>query len=139
MAVSRVDNSDPSLPSFNEETEGWWTPEYLLQSLLIWVKPGQNLNWLEIEGFNMPVHYGSIYYLVMENLHANLSWTNTYDITEWDILRCWHSLKTEERRGILQHRSSHPRIVFYWDQRPLHAGWKNIGLVWTFDRKDVPF
>jgi hypothetical protein len=145
MAVlSWVDNSDPSLPFFNEETEGLMDTRIFIAESTDMGETWSEPELVEIEGFNMPVPItGPILLLGNGELACQFELNkHYYDITEW---RHSSVLAFSKDRGKTWYSSSivssHPENrIFYWDQRPaVMQDGRILDLFWTFDRKDAKY
>ncbi len=133
-----VDNSDPSLPFFNEQTEG------LLDSRILFAESEDGGDsWtaptlMDTTPFNVPTPITGPLLLLPDGERVCQFETNKpyYDTTKWvhrsvlmfsrDGGRTWphHAVVTEDPR------------VFYWDQRPqvLPDG-RIFDLFWTYDNQ----
>ena len=140
----RVDHSDPSLPFFNEETEGLLDSRiFLAQSSdggRTWADPAL----VDTAPFNIPTPItGPVLVLPSGEWACQFELNKPYfDTSEWrhssvlmfsrDDGKTWPSHKIV---------SSDPENrIFYWDQRPgVLADGTILVLFWTFDRKAAAY
>lgn len=139
-----VDASDPSLPFFNEETEG------ILDSLIfVAVSEDEGRTWsaprrMDTTPFHMPSAITGALLLLRSGEWALQFETNKtyYDTSPWrhesvlmfssDEGRTWpeHAVAGADPAG----------RIFYWDQRPgVLADGTVLDVFWTFDRKEAVY
>jgi len=139
-----VDHSDPSLPFFNEETEGLLDSRiFLAQSSdggLTWADPAL----VDTAPFNIPTPItGPVLVLPSGEWACQFELNKPYyDRSEWRhssvLMFSRDEGKTWPSHAIV---SSDPENrIFYWDQRPgVLADGTILDVFWTFDRKAAAY
>ena len=139
-AINWVDEPDPALPYFNEETEGLLYTRILLSSSrddgITWSAP----RLLDTSPFNVPTPLtGPVLNLHEHGLACQFELNKPYNDPEpWRhasvMLFSTDGGETWPEHAIAAQDPANQ--IFYWDQRPsLLPGWHLIDVFWTFDRK----
>ena len=142
--VNWVDDSNPSLPYFNEETEGLLDTRILLSFSADCGMTWSPLRVIDTTPFNVPTPLtGPVLKLSAGDLACQFEINKPYDnpapwrhasvmLFSKDGGRTW-----PEYAVVAQDPSNR---VFYWDQRPsVLPGGRILDVFWTFDRVDARY
>ena len=139
-ALAWVDHSNPSLPFFNEQTEGLLDMRIFFSS-----SEDEGVSWsqpvlMDTSPFNVPTPTtGPVIVLPNGNLACQLELNkHYYDMSPWrhsSVLMFSNDAGRSWPEYVLASRDPENRI-FYWDQRPnvLDDG-RVLDLFWTYDNK----